>query len=1427
MSRYINGTYSSGIQLSNPGDNPVTVGPSSYIGGSTASYGLFGSSGTAWTITNDATIVATATNGIGVHLTAGGTLTNGSTNAKTPVITGSAYGVLITGGPASVANYGLISGNVGVSFYQVVGQTTYVSSGTVVNAGTIAGSGGTAIRFGNGAERLVIDPGAVFVGNVIGGSGANTMELASAASAGTIGGIGSSFTGFGSILVDAGAAWTLTGANTVASGASLTDAGVLTVTGSLTNLGAIGGAGRLVDAGSLVNAGSIGTALTLSGGYFANQAGGTVSNTVYGTTGTNGVNNLGLISGNVGVSFYQVVGQTTYVSSGTVVNAGTIAGSGGTAIRFGNGAERLVIDPGAVFVGNVIGGSGANTMELASAASAGTIGGIGSSFTGFGSILVDAGAAWTLTGANTVASGASLTDAGVLTVTGSLTNLGTIGGAGRLVDAGSLVNAGSIGTALTLSGGYFANQAGGTVSNTVYGTTGTNGVNNLGLISGNVGVSFYQVVGQTTYVSSGTVVNAGTIAGSGGTAIRFGNGVERLVIDPGAVFVGNVIGGSGANTMELASAASAGTIGGIGSSFTGFGSILVDAGAAWTLTGANTVASGASLTDAGVLTVTGSLTNLGTIGGTGRLVDAGSLINAGSIGTALTLTGGTLTNQAGGTISNTVYGTTGTNSVSNLGLISGNVGVSFYQVVGQTTYVSTGTVVNAGTIAGSGGTAIRFGNGVERLVIDPGAVFVGNVIGGSGANTMELASAASAGTIGGIGSSFTGFGSILVDAGAAWTLTGANTVASGASLTDAGVLTVTGSLTNLGAIGGAGQLVDAGSLINAGSIGTALTLSGGYFANQAGGTVTGTVYGIAGSNRVTNLGRLNGILLATGGSVSNGSSLSTGAIVAGVQYGVAVHGGTGVIVNDGAISASATSGFAVTLGAGGMVTNGAAGLTSASIKGGSSGVFVTGAAGTLTNYGSISGVNNGAAFSKAGTVTNFGTVTGTTFYGLVLNAGGVVTNGGGTSHAAVDGGSDGILLRGGSGTVTNLGSIAGTGFAGVALSGGGGITNGTAASITGGTYGAFVAGTSVTVANYGTIAGTTADGIYAASGAIVTNGSTSGHSALIKGGYYGIVIAGQKGTISNSGSIGGTTDAGVYLQAGGTVTNNAAARISGVTDGLQIIGAASKVTNAGLIIGATGVLFGTGSSGSTIINSGTIAGTAGTAVSFIGGNDRLILKPGATFVGAVVAGSSTSTLELSGSPSSLAGLGTSFVNFTNIVVDSGAKWTLKGSNTLGTSTTLASAGTLIVAGTLHDQGGVSVTGTLQTGGTIAQLQLGGSVTLNGGTLLVNKHASLEVGSKGGAQIGTITVDAGSTIAGSGTLTGGSLLLNGTVDGKGSGLTIIDDISGTGSLVIDANSRVTAEAAVASSVVFAAGGGETLALGRAKVRDGHALRVRVP
>jgi hypothetical protein len=59
-------------------------------------------------------------------------------------------------------------------------------------------------------------------------------------------------------------------------------------------------------------------------------------------------------------------------------------------------------------------------------------------------------------------------------------------------------------------------------------------------------------------------------------------------VDPGAVFNGTVRAGGGNNTLELAQGVSAGSIGGLGIAFTGFGSVAADSGANWTLNGSNT-----------------------------------------------------------------------------------------------------------------------------------------------------------------------------------------------------------------------------------------------------------------------------------------------------------------------------------------------------------------------------------------------------------------------------------------------------------------------------------------------------------------------------------------------------------------------------------------------------------------------------------------------------------------------------------------------------------------------------------------------------------------------------------------------------------------------------------------------------------------------
>ena len=75
------------------------------------------------------------------------------------------------------------------------------------------------------------------------------------------------------------------------------------------------------------------------------------------------------------------------------------------------------------------------------------------------------------------------------------------------------------------------------------------------------------------------------------------------MVDPGAVFVGKVIGGSGTNTLELASGT--GSIGGVGTgSFNNFQVLAVDAGASWTLNGANIAP---TVLDNGTVSITGSL----------------------------------------------------------------------------------------------------------------------------------------------------------------------------------------------------------------------------------------------------------------------------------------------------------------------------------------------------------------------------------------------------------------------------------------------------------------------------------------------------------------------------------------------------------------------------------------------------------------------------------------------------------------------------------------------------------------------------------------------------------------------------------------------------------------------------------------------------
>ena len=187
----------------------------------------------------------------GVYLAGGGSLTN-SAGAST---SGNNFGVFVGVGPGTITNAGIISSpsNNGV-YLQAGGSVTNSNgatisgpgfgvavsggTGTVTNSGTISG-GTDAVKFANsGADRLVVGPNAVFNGSVLGGSGSNTLELAGGKGsiAGLSGGSGTvtengswSFTKFGTVAVDPGGDWTLSGGTV----ANVSNNGTIEVAGSV------------------------------------------------------------------------------------------------------------------------------------------------------------------------------------------------------------------------------------------------------------------------------------------------------------------------------------------------------------------------------------------------------------------------------------------------------------------------------------------------------------------------------------------------------------------------------------------------------------------------------------------------------------------------------------------------------------------------------------------------------------------------------------------------------------------------------------------------------------------------------------------------------------------------------------------------------------------------------------------------------------------------------------------------------------------------------------------------------------------------------------------------------------------------------------------------------------------------------------------
>ncbi len=194
-----------------------------------------------------------------------------------------------------------------------------------------------------------------------------------------------------------------------------------------------GGAGTVVNAGAITGDGASGVDLK-DGGGITNQSGGTIGSggthtAVYGTAAAVAMVNAGVIYGinllaggtvvNQAGGTIERAGLGVYLAGGvgTVINAGTIDGTGSgstNAVLLPAGyANRVVVDPGASFNGVVSGGNApgnsiVSTLELAAAASVGTLAGLGGQFVNFDIIAFDAGSQWSIAG-NTAGLAATIT----------------------------------------------------------------------------------------------------------------------------------------------------------------------------------------------------------------------------------------------------------------------------------------------------------------------------------------------------------------------------------------------------------------------------------------------------------------------------------------------------------------------------------------------------------------------------------------------------------------------------------------------------------------------------------------------------------------------------------------------------------------------------------------------------------------------------------------------------------------------------------------------------------------------------------------------------------------------------------------------------------------------------------------------------------
>ncbi len=499
--------------------------------------------GTSAYLRNGGLVIGTS--GQGAQLDDGGTVFN----AAGATISGAGAAVAVNGVAGSygtVINGGLITGGNGVDLSW---------AGKIVNLGRLAGTAGAAAISLLGT---VVNEGTITAASAAavllegaGAGGAGTVENFGVIAAGSGAGVQLGFgagTIFnngeivaGSIGVGAFFAALVESSNYIAGG-----------TGPAVSLG---GGGTVINTGEIRN--TLGVAISVAGG-------GTVETGGYGA-------HAGITGGAAGIVFSR--------GAGTVIDTGTIMATAGPAIQFAPGYANLLavggdnVAGGTVDGGNTIGAAVASTLVLGASAISvpsitapvynsafygdttgvvitnvtqyppvpKTFAGLGTDFRNFATIINDA--AWSFDASDALPAGVTLVNEGEILGSGV-----TLGAGGRLVNDG--------------------------------------------------------YVGGVRATGPATIDNAGAISGASAAVLLGAGYADRVIVRPGAVFQGlvdggNALGSTVVSTLELASGV--GTLAGLGSQFTDFGALAVDAGATWTLGGGGTLAAGAIAEVAGTL----------------------------------------------------------------------------------------------------------------------------------------------------------------------------------------------------------------------------------------------------------------------------------------------------------------------------------------------------------------------------------------------------------------------------------------------------------------------------------------------------------------------------------------------------------------------------------------------------------------------------------------------------------------------------------------------------------------------------------------------------------------------------------------------------------------------------------------------------------